>query len=173
MNQRLKYLVAFMLILIAAFSRLIPHPLNFTPVAAIALFGGVYFDKKFAIIVPISALIISDYFLGFYSEIFWVYGSFAIVGFLGMWLKNHKSVPMIAGTTLLGSILFFIITNFGVWVSAHDTYAMNLNGLIACYVAAIPFFRNSLAGDLFYVGVLFGVYEFAQKYFYQRNFVKA
>lgn len=173
MNSRLQYIIAFVLMFIASFSRLIPHPLNFAPIAAIALFGGVYFDKKFAIIVPLASLVISDYFLGFYSEIVWVYGSFALVGILGLWLKNHKTLPMIAGTTFLGSIIFFIVTNFGSWLMMSDVYSRSFSGIINCYIAAIPFFRNSLAGDLFYVTVLFGVYELAVKFAAKKILVKA
>jgi hypothetical protein len=169
MNSRSQYIVAFVLMFIASLSRLIPHPLNFAPIAAIALFGGVYFDKKFALIVPLASLVISDYFLGFYSEIIWVYGSFALVGLLGLWLKNHKTIPMIAGTTFLGSIIFFIITNFGSWIMMTEVYSRSLSGIINCYFAAIPFYRNSLIGDLFYVAVLFGVYELVVKFAFKKS----
>ncbi len=171
MNSRFQYVIAFLLILLAAFSRLIPHPMNFAPIAAIALFGGVYFNKKFALIVPLSALLISDYFLGFYSGMIWVYGSFLAIGVMGIWLKNHKSVGTIIGTTFAGSIIFFAVTNFGVWASGY--YPQTVDGLISCYAAAIPFYRNSLAGDLFYAGVLFGSFELMAKYVFQKNLVQA
>ncbi|MBW7887943.1 MAG: hypothetical protein H3C35_06235 [Bacteroidetes bacterium] len=173
MKKSTQYLAAALLILLAAFSRLLPHPLNFTPVMAIALFGGMYFDKRFAVVIPFAALVLSDLFLGFYGEIFWVYGSFIAVAAIGMWLKNHKSVSMIAGTTLAGSILFFAVTNFGVWLSGYQTYPKTLEGLLACYTAAIPFFRNSLAGDFFYVAVLFGIFELSLRFSQKRVVVKA
>lgn len=157
MAQRFQYITAFIVILAAAMSRVLPHPPNFTPIAALGLFGGFYFDKKFATIVPLAALFISDCFIGFHSLMIWVYGSFLAISFMGMWLKNHKSIVAITGTTLSGSILFFIVTNFGVWVSGY--YPHTVDGFVACYVAAIPFFRNTLAGDFFYVAVLFGSYE--------------
>ncbi len=164
MNSKLNIILGIALIALAALSRLIPHPMNFAPITAIALFGGVYFDKRFAPVLPLAALLISDYFLGFYDGIAWVYGSFLLVVALGMFISNRKSVPVIAGTTVASSILFFLITNFGVW-QAGVLYMPNWNGLVECYIAAIPFFRNALIGDLFYVAVMFGAYELAMKYF--------
>lgn len=155
----LQSLAAVALIVLAAGSRLLPHPLNFTPVAAIALFGGVYLERRLALIVPLAAMLISDAFIGFYSEMGFVYGSFLAVGLIGLWLRNHKSVLSILGGTLAGSVLFFVVTNFGVWVIPGSMYAKNLAGLIECYTAAIPFFRSSVEGDIVFVTVLFGLYE--------------
>lgn len=163
-------ITAVLLILFAAFSRLIPHPMNFAPVTAIALFAGVYLDKKYAFIVPLAAYILSDIFLGFYSGIEWVYGTMMVIALIGLWLKKRvesgstgKKIGYIAGTTLASSIIFFILTNFGVWTSGMF-YEMSFKGLIDCYVAAIPFFRNSLAGDLFYVAAMFGLYELVKRF---------
>jgi hypothetical protein len=162
--------MAVILILFAAFSRLIPHPMNFAPVTAIALFAGVYLDKKYAFIIPLIALVISDAFIGFYSYIYWVYGTFLLIALIGLWLKTRvesaggvKKSGYILGTTLFSSIVFFLVTNFGVWTSGMF-YEMNFNGLLQSYTMAIPFFRNSLAGDLFYVAAMFGVYEIAKRY---------
>jgi hypothetical protein len=156
-------LISSALIVAAALSRLLPHPDNFTPIMAIALAGGVYLDKRFALIIPLAALIISDIFIGFHNTIFFVYGSFVLIGFLGVWLKSHKKPLPILGTTLLSSILFFIITNFGVWLTGGGWfYPKTWQGLIECYTLAIPFFRNTVAGDLVYTGVLFGLFEFSQ-----------
>ncbi len=155
----LQSLAAVALIALAAGSRLLPHPLNFTPVAAIALFGGVYLDKRLALAIPLAAMLVSDAFLGFYGEMLFVYGSFVGVGLIGLWIRNHKSVLSILGGTLAGSVLFFIVTNFGVWVIPGSMYAKNLAGLAECYTAAIPFFRSSVEGDVIFVTVLFGVYE--------------
>lgn len=150
------------LILFAAFSRLMPHPANFTPVAAIALFSGTYFNKKYTFILPIAAMFISDLVLGFHSTMIWVYGSFVLISFIGLWLKSHKKVVYVIGSTLLSSILFFVLTNLGVWLTGY--YGLTFNGLVECYTMAIPFFRNSLAGDIFYVAVLFGIYELVAGY---------
>ncbi|MBI3193477.1 MAG: hypothetical protein HYZ34_03295 [Ignavibacteriae bacterium] len=157
-------LFTFSLILLAALSRLLPHLPNFTPIAALALFGGVYLDKKHTFIVPLAALFISDYFLGFYNDMIWVYASFAAIGLIGLWLRNHHGVATTIGATLFGSILFFIVTNFGVWISSHGMYPQTFSGLIECYIAAIPFFRNSLLGDFAYVTAMFGLYELAKKF---------
>jgi hypothetical protein len=154
----------FFLILFAALSRLLPHPANFVPITAIALFGGVYLDKKHTFIVPVAALLISDYFIGFYSGWQWVYGSFIAIGFIGLWLRNHKEVIPVIGASLVGSLLFFVVTNFGVWITSLEMYPRTFSGLLECYVAAIPFFRNTLAGDLFYVGAMFGIFELSKKY---------
>ena len=154
-----RYGAAAVLIVIAAFSRLLPHPANFTAIAGIALFGGVYLDRRFAFIVPIAAMLISDYFIGFYSGMYWVYGSFVLIVLLGLWLKDHKRPLYIAGGTIAGSILFFVVTNFGVWMTSGSMYAPTWSGLVECYVAAIPFFRNTLSGDVFFVAVMFGAYE--------------
>jgi hypothetical protein len=158
----MNFLVAVILILFAAFSRLIPHPANFTPIAAIALFSGVYLDKKFFLIVPVAAMLIGDIFLGFHPMMIWVYGSFAVIALIGLWLKSHKSVGYIFGTTVVSSIIFFIITNFGVWAAGF--YEYSLRGLAECYTMAIPFFRNSIAGDLIYVTAMFGIYELVLRY---------
>jgi hypothetical protein len=159
-----RYAFTFTLILMAALSRLIPHPLNFAPITALALFGGVFLDKKHTFIVPLAALLISDYFLGFYPDMGWVYGSFILVGFIGLWLRKHYTFAATAGATLAGSVLFFVVTNFGAWLGYLNLYTRDLAGFIACYTAAIPFFRNTLAGDVFYVAAMFGAYELAKRF---------
>ena len=159
-----RYIVTFMMILLAALSRLVPHVPNVTPITALALFGGVYLDKKHAFMVPLAAMLISDYFIGFYTGMAWVYASFVAIGFIGLWLRNHPGVATTLGATLAGSVLFFVVTNFGVWVSSQVTYPHTLTGLIECYVAAVPFFRNTLLGDVIYVSAMFGLFELAKKF---------
>jgi len=155
--------IGTILILAAAFSRIIPHPVNFTPIAAMALAGGVYLNKRFALIIPLAALFISDWAIGFHNTILFVYGSFVVIGLLGLWLKSHKKLVPILGTTLLSSLLFFLITNFGVWLTGGGwAYEKSWQGLIECYTMAIPFFRNTIAGDMIYTFVLFGLFEFAE-----------
>lgn len=168
-------ITAILLILFAAFSRILPHPANFTPIAAIALFGGVYLNKRLAFAVPIAAMFISDLIIGLHSGMIWVYGSFVIITLLGFWLRakmsarlrngqasTGKKVSYIFGAALASSVIFFIITNFGVWTSGY--YGLDLKGLAECYAAAIPFFRNSLLGDFVYVTLMFGVYELVLRY---------
>lgn len=156
-------LIGSTLILAAALSRLIPHPANFTPIAAMALAGGVYFNKRIALVVPLAALIISDLFIGFHNTILFVYGSFILIGLIGLWLKSHKKPLPIIGSSLLSSVLFFVITNFGVWVTGGGWfYPKTWQGLMECYALAIPFFRNTIVGDLIYTGVLFGLFELSK-----------
>jgi hypothetical protein len=154
------FIIGSTLIFAAALTRLLPHPVNFTPIAAIALAGGVYLDKRFALIVPLAALVLSDIFLGFHNTMFFVYGSFVLIGFIGLWLKSHKKPLPVLGSVLLSSTLFFIITNFGVWLTGGGWfYAKTWQGLVECYILAIPFFRNTCLGDLVFTGVLFGLFE--------------
>ncbi|NUN69943.1 MAG: hypothetical protein HUU02_09565 [Bacteroidetes bacterium] len=163
MNTTTKTIIGVILVLAAAFSRLIPHPMNFAPITAIALFGGMYFDRRFAPVLPLVALMLSDAVLGFYDGILWVYGSFLLVTVMGMIASRKRTVGVIAGSTLAGSVLFFLITNFGVWQSGAF-YPMTMDGLAMCYTAALPFFRNSLAGDVVYVTALFGAYAAIERY---------
>lgn len=150
------------LILIAATTRFIPHPPNLTAVSAIALFGGAYFTKRYlAFIVPISAMLLTDLFIGFHSAIWAVYLSFILIVAIGFTLKQKKNLPRILGASLSASISFFIITNFGTWLST-PLYPKTLEGLAICYTAAIPFFHYTVIGDLFFVGALFGFFELAK-----------
>lgn len=152
--------MAYFLIVIGVILRLIPHPPNFAPISALALFGGAHINKKYALVVPLLAMFFSDMIIGFAS--FWVtlsvYLSFSIIGIMGLWLRKRKNITNTIGVTLTGSLLFFIITNFAVWIGT-PWYGKNLFGLIKCYWMAIPFFKNTILGDLFYVGLMFGIFE--------------
>jgi hypothetical protein len=155
------------IIVFAVLLRLLPHPPNVAPIAAMALFGGVYLDKKYALIIPMLCLFISDFFLGFHQMMFFVYGSFLFIGFIGLWLRNHKKIPYLIIGTLVSSFLFYLFTNFGVWLGS-EMYPQTLNGLVTSYYFALPFFRNTIFGDIFYVGLFFGTYEFMKVYVTQR-----
>ena len=156
-------------------AKFLPHIPNFAPIAAMALFGGVYLNKKYALIVPIIAMFVADIFIGTYN--IWlmsaVYGSFILIGIIGLWVRNNKNVMNIIGATLTGSVLFFLITNFAMWAvqpyMAQAIYPHTLQGLVDCYTMGLPFFRGTLAGDIFYVGSMFGAMELAvvikNKYF--------
>lgn len=153
-------IVASLLIAVGIIARIIPHPANFAPIGAVALFGGIYLTRRYAMILPLVAMFISDIFIGFYT---WqimasVYVSFALTGLIGLWVRKNKKLSTVVGGTVLGSILFFLITNFFVWAFGA-MYAHDFSGLTQSYIMAIPFFRNSLLGDLFYVGLLVGTYE--------------
>jgi hypothetical protein len=156
-------LVGVLLILAAALIRVLPHPVNVTPLAAMALAGGVYLDRRYALIIPILAMIISDAIIGFHATIPFVYGAFFLIGIIGLWLRSHKSFGFIFGGTIASSVLFFVVTNFGVWLTGGGwNYPRTMAGLIECYAMAIPFLRNTLAGDLISVGVLFGAFELSR-----------
>ena len=161
--NKTRFIVLAGMILAAVASRLIPHQPNFTPIAALALFGGAAFsDRRAAFIVPLAGLFLSDLALGFYAITPVVYGSFVLIVCLGFWVRRRQTVSRIAGAAVTGAVLFFILTNFGVWIFG-ELYPKTPTGLADCYVAAIPFFRNTLLSDLFYSALLFGGLALAEK----------
>lgn len=144
-------------ILVAAVMRLVPHYPNFTPVAAIAIFGGAYINRKsLAFLLPIIAMFISDMIIGFHTTMLAVYaGMIASVG-IGMMLRNKVKVGNVIIASVSSSLVFFLITNFASWYTGLMPYSKDFAGLMAAYVAGLPFFNTSLLGDLFYSTVLFG-----------------
>lgn len=161
-----RLLVVSSLILAAALTRLLPHPPNFTPITAVALFGGTLLPLRWAFLITFGAMALSDIALGillgnwsvtFHSTLPAVYGSFALTILLAAWLLRPRcTLGRLAGVTFTASLLFFVVTNFAVWLSG-ELYPKTWGGLIACYVAALPFFRNSFAGDVLFTAVLFGI----------------
>lgn len=168
MNKNLvnpKFWALTLMILAAAFTRLIPHYPNFTAVGAMALFGGAYFSKKYlAFIVPVVALFVSDLFLGFYSGMWVVYASFALIVVIGMQIGQTKKPGKVLLASVTSSVSFFLVTNFALF-PPNTMYPQNFAGIVESYVAAIPFFSYTLLGDLFFVGVMFGAYEIAKTKF--------
>ena len=157
--------MTYFLIFTAVLLRFLPHEPNFTPIAALALFGGTYLNKKYALILPIAPIFLSDIFIGFDSleSRATVYGSFLIVGLIGFWIRKRKSFTRIVGGTLVGSVIFYLVTNL-VFLYPPTMYAHTWTGQIASYINALPFFRGTLLGDFFYVGALFGTYELVKLY---------
>lgn len=169
------FVVITIMILIAVSTRFLFIP-NFTAVGAMGLFGAAYFNKKYlAFIVPFVALFLSDlvlnnvvytqYYDGFVlfaDGVYWTYLGFAAIVLLGMGLLKKVKPLNLLGASLSASVVFFLISNFGVWASGM-TYPLNGAGLVACYTAGLPFLVNTLAGDLFFASVLFGIYEYAIK----------
>lgn len=178
MDKR-KLAAVIVMILLAAVSRLIPHPYNFTPFVAMALFGGAYLGNRFvALAAPVAALLISDVIINvftlksqygsfLYDGFAYVYGAVILTVILGSVVLKKISGTKLAATTVFSTLLFFVVTNFGAWTvnawSAAPLYARSLDGLAAAYVAGIPFLRNAFVGDIFYAAVLFGLYELAAR----------
>ncbi|MCO5248312.1 MAG: hypothetical protein M9887_05110 [Chitinophagales bacterium] len=133
---------------------------NFAPIGALALFAGAYIQNlKTAIILPITALLLSDLVLGMHSTMIFVYASFFMIILFSRAINGrNKSIAKTFGSTLLASVLFFLVTNFGVWLLT-GMYSMDISGLLSSYMAGVPFFRYTLMGDLFYVTLFFGAYE--------------
>lgn len=155
--MKLKILLG--IVLTAALLRFLPHPPNMTPIAAIALFGGAYFEHRFlAFLIPFAALFLSDMLLGFQAHWVSVYFSFAGVVGIGRLLRTRENFAMMVAASVASSVLFFVMSNFSAWLLAKpNLYPPTLEGLVLCYTAAIPFFGNTLLGDLFYMGLLLTV----------------
>jgi len=160
------------LILIAAFSRFIPHPPNFTPIMAMSIFGGVLFrNKHLAFIVPLTAMFLTDAIIGFHSTMVFVYAGFAIGVLLGFLLRNRLKPISLALTSLAGSTIFYLLTNFGSWLTS-GIYPKSVDGLMQAYFFGLPFFRYtpmemfgfSILGDLTYCFVFYAVIVLAEKY---------
>ncbi len=180
-----KFIFVTMAILLAAISRLLPHPPNFTPIAAMALFGGAgMVNKKFAFIIPLLAMFISDCIIqlisgtGFHNTMFFVYACFALTVWLGFRLRENNTAGRTILLSVISACIFFIVTNLATWwfegTNGAPLYTHDLSGLISCFVAAIPFYNNSvfgsfflntILGDLFYCGILFGSLYFAKSKF--------
>ncbi len=158
MMRELKF-IPIIVVILGVVLRLVPHPANVAPITAIALFGGVVLPRKFGFILPIVAVFISDWFIGFYGfTMIFVYGSYIISGLIGVYLRKSPSLVKGILGTFLASFGFFVVSNFGVWADPRSFYSHDFGGLIDCYFAAIPFFRNTIIGDLFYAGLFFGGY---------------
>jgi hypothetical protein len=164
MDNRTRLIGIVLAIFAAAAMRLLPHPPNFSPIAAMALFSGAHLPKRWlAFAPPFAALALSDALLGgFYPGMNFVYLSFGLTVLIGWAVARRKTPLTIAGAALASSVLFFVLTNFGMWLFS-GFYPLTWDGLAACYVAAIPFFQNTVAGDLFFTALLFGGFALAER----------
>jgi|SRR5579862_4381988 hypothetical protein len=146
------------IVILAACARLLPHPWNFTPIIAIGLFAGNQARSVYTgILVTLSALVVSDAVLGFDRSFWYVYGAMLIPVLLGRLARNRNGMGALIAAALGSSLSFFLITNFMVWASG-SLYPHTAMGLMACFSAGIPFYRNQLLGDAFYTVALFGGY---------------
>ncbi len=164
MDNKARLLVLLAAIFAAAAIRLVPHPPNFAPIAAMALFSGAKMPRNaLSFVAPFAALMLSDALLGgVYAGMNFVYLSFALTVLIGWAIAGRKSPLVIGGAALASSVLFFVLTNFGMWLFS-GFYPLTLAGLVACYVAAIPFFQNTIAGDLAFTALLFGGFALAER----------
>lgn len=159
-----RYFFLTTMIVVVILCRLIPHPPNFTPIGALAIFGGACFaDRRLAFALPLAVLFVSDLFIGLHVLIPVVYGSFALNVLLGRWLRSRRTAFSTAGVTLVGSIQFFVVTNFASWL--HFCYPGTQVGLVAYYIEGIPYFQNTLLGDAAYSTLLFGGLALAERGF--------
>ena len=150
MNKNENFLIGF--VLLAVWFRLIPHPPNVAPITALALFSGASFRNKwFSIVFPLMAMVLSDIVLGFSTISLWVYSAFILITMFSWVVKELKWTSV-----LISSLIFFIVSNFGVWVLS---YPHTIEGLITCYTMAIPFFGYSILGDVAWSLIIFGLYE--------------
>ena len=137
-------------------------PYNFSPIAAIALFGGAMFSKRLlAFAVPLGIMFISDLFIGLHSSMIAVYGAFLFVVLLGFWVGKKPTMLKAIGGAALGSVVFFLVTNAAAWIVLPE-YTKDLSGLMSSYIAGVPFFRGTFIGDLLFTTVFFGSYKLAE-----------
>src|SRR5258708_28336153 len=165
-NENLLYrmLLALALIVLAAALRIAPHPWNFTPVGAMALFDGAMLcDRRLAFLFPLLALFAGVVFVGFHRLMFVVYASFLVNVVIGLWVRDRGTIARISLATLLGAIQFFLVTNFAVWQFLSG-FPHTASGLLTCYIAGIPLFWNTLAGDAFYSTLLFCGHALAERF---------
>lgn len=161
-DTALKLVLAITLIGFAVISRLLPHAANIAPIAAVAIFGGAILPRKWAVALPLAAMVVSDLVIGLHPLVLLTWGSFAVIALAsGRWLKNI-SPGSVVGASIGASLFFYLVTNFGVWLQGQ-LYSQNLGGLIHCYYNALPFLRNTLVGDLIYTTMLFGIYAIVYK----------
>jgi hypothetical protein len=132
--------LAWMFLLIGVVTRFLPHAPNFTPVLALALFGGVYLKRSQALLVPLALMMMSDFIIGLHPVIFFTWGSILLISCLGLWIRRSQSVVRVMIGALASAFLFFVVTNFGCWLAY---YPSTWEGFVSCYALAVPFFRGT------------------------------
>jgi len=148
-NKKENFFALMGIVILAVVARILPHPPNFVPIGGLALFSGAHFSGKKRYLIPLLAMFISDMFLGFHATMVFVYVSFLMIILIGRSLKHAPQPARLFLAAIGSSILFFIVTNFGVWLTTNF-YSKDLSGLVNCYQMAIPFFRNTIFSDLIY-----------------------
>ena len=167
-NIGIKISTVLLLIAVLAFSRLIPHPPNFTPLLGMAIFAGARLDNKlFAILAPLTAMFLSDLIIGLHSGMGVIYFAILVNVFFGFYLKERFGPLLIGGTLISGALLFFLITNFAVWYGSNF-YSNDFTGLITCYKMGLPFFQNTLISSLMYGFAAFYLFEFLENRYFSK-----
>lgn len=159
--------LAVALVVFGVLMRLVPHPDNLAPVGAIALFGGAMLPRRLGWWLPLAAMVVSDLFIGFYSSMLFTWAAFLFVGLYGLSLRSRSNWFRVPVGALGSAVIFFIISNFGVWIQGN-MYPLTWAGLVECYQMALPFFRNTFLGDLLYSSVLFGGYALVYRAIWPR-----
>jgi len=154
-------MLAFLLVFLGVASRLVVHTPQFTAILAVAMFGGMYLSRRQALIVPVALMIITDAVLGFHDTMVYTWGSMLAISAIGLWLKERRNFTTVLTGSILSSVLFFLVTNFGAWLS--PLYPHTWAGLRECYILAIPFFRSTLVSTVAYSMVLYAGYEWLFK----------
>lgn len=155
----------FGIIAAAAFSRVMPHPPNFTPILALGLFGGARFaDRRLAFLIPLAAMACSDLFIGYHNLLPLIYALVALSSLLGLWLRKHRGPAAMVGASVFAAAVFFLVSNGMVWLTS-GMYAGTPAGLLTCYTSALPFFQNMVAGTLAYGAALFGAFAVLERGF--------
>ena len=152
----MKTIITFLFILgILTLGRIIPHPPNFTPILATAIYTPYMVNNKWlAMLIPLSAMFIADIIIGFHPYMLWVYGAIGLSTLISNWsMRFNKKYIQLGAMAIVSSVLFFIITNFAVW-TIWDYYPKTIDGLIMCYTMAIPFFKNTLLGTIIYTAII-------------------
>jgi hypothetical protein len=159
-----RFWLALALVIVGVIFRVVPHPWNFAPIGAIALFGGARFERRsFAIALPLLAMLAGDAIIGFHALMPAIYATYALIAVIGMMLRDRRATALaVGGSALLSSAIFYLTTNFAMW-ALGTTYAKTAAGLAACYVAAIPYFGNTLVSDLLFSAIFFGVFAIAER----------
>lgn len=157
-RSTLNLAIGVSLILIVVSLRILPHPDNFAPVAAAAIFGGAILGRRLGVWVPLGAMVISDFIIGFHSNVLVTWGCYALIALAASYWLRKPSLGKGIALTASSSLFFFVVTNFAVWLR-DGMYELSLSGLALCYSMALPFFRNTALSDLFYTSLLFGVYS--------------
>jgi len=154
------FMLALIIIVLGILSRLVVHTPNFSPVLSLAFLAGMYLKGRQAVLLPLALMVISDFIIGFYPLMVLTWASIVLISVLGLWLKEKKSLGVVLGGSLASALIFFIVSNFGAWLTL---YPHTIDGLRQCYILAIPFFRSSLMSTLVFSVVFYAGYTWVLK----------